>query len=290
MAERITDSRIDLSFVPIPDDPAGLSARFVLGGWIDDIAASDGYTFRAPDFPSDRIVGFGYPDEFITPLFIGDRPALSDTALKIGVGFIGLMRPGGYRFCEEPGVRQVLDWKIERTDASVRFIQEAAAGPVGYLLDKEIRLLGDRPGFTVSWGLTNRCVSRPIQTLWYWHPFVAPGGMGGRCFVKLPDTLVPAYDFVKPPVVDDRGRIRMPDDFSDLPIQLLEFVPADHGLVNRFEVGNVDHEKKLVVVGDFPLAFARLWYERRVFSVEPFYYLCVMPGQKRTWSITVIID
>jgi hypothetical protein len=289
MAERIANSRIALSVVSIPDDPAGLSARFVLGGWIDDIAASDGYTFRAPDFPSDRIVGFGYPDEFITPLFVGDKPALADTALKIGVGFIGLMRPGGYRFCEEPGVRQVLAWKIERTDTSVRFIQEAAAGPVGYLLDKEIRLLDDRPGFTVSWGLTNRCADRPIQTLWYWHPFVAPGGMGGRCYVKLPETLVPAYEFLRPLGTDDQGRVRMPDDFSDLPTQLLEFVPADHGLVNRFEVGNVDHEKKLVVVGDFPLAFLRIWYERRVFSVEPFYYLCVMPGQKRTWSITVII-
>lgn len=289
IVERIHDSRIALSFVSIPDDPAGVSVRFVLGGWVDDIAMPDGYTFRPRDFPSDRIVGFGYPDEFITPLFAGDRPALSDTALKIGVGFINLMRSGGYRFCEEPGVREILPWKIERTDRSVRFIQEAALGGVGYLLEKEIRLLGDRPGFTVSWGLTNRCVGRPIQTLWYWHPFVAPGGMGGRCYVKLPETLVPAYEFLGPLSADDQGRIRLPDDFSDLPTQLLEFVPADHGLVNRFEVGNVDHEKKLMAVGEFPLAFLRLWYEPRVFSVEPFYYLCVMPGQKRSWSITATI-
>jgi hypothetical protein len=289
MTESIADSRIAVSFVPIPEDPAGLSTRFVLGGWIDDIAASDGYTFSSPDFPDDRIVGFGYPDEFISPLFIGDRPAQADTALKIGVGFIGLVRPGGYRFCEEPGVRQVLPWETERTDTSIRFVQEAAAGSLGYLLEKEVRLAGDRPGFTLSWSLTNRCARRPIQTLWYWHPFVAPGGMGGRCYAELPDTLVPAYDFIRPPVVDDRGRVRLPDDFSELPTQLLEYTPADHGADNRFAVGSVDDKRKLAVAGDFPLAFVRLWYEPRVFSVEPFYYLCLMPGQRRSWSITVTI-
>jgi hypothetical protein len=289
MVERIRDSHIGLSLVPIPDDPADLSVRFVLGGWIDDIVASDGYTFRSPDFPRDRIVGFGYPDEFITPLFIGDRPALADTALKIGVGLIGLMRPGGYRFCEEPGVRRILPWEIERTDTSVSFTQEAAHGGVGYLLEKEIRLLADRPGFSISWELTNRCADRPIQTLWYWHPFVAPGGMGGRCYVKLPETLVPAYDFLGPLGADDKGRIRLPDDYSVFPTQLLEYAGADHGLSNSFEVGNVDHDRRLIVIGDFPLAFLRLWYERRVFSVEPFQYLFLTPGRKRSWSITVTI-
>ena len=225
MAERIADNHIALSFAPIPDAPAGLSVRFVLGGWIEDIAASDGYSFRPPDFPRDRRVGFGYPDEFINPLFAGDKPALADTALKIGVGVIGLIRPGGYRFCEEPGVREILPWNVEKTDTSVRFVQEAAAGEVGYLLTKEIRLAGDRPGFTVSWGLTNRSADRPIQTLWYWHPFVAPGAMGGRCYVRLPETFVPAYDFLKPLVTDDRGRIRLPDDFSDLPTPASRICP-----------------------------------------------------------------
>jgi hypothetical protein len=113
--------------------------------------------------------------------------------------------------------------------------------------------------------------------------------MGGRCYVKLPETLVPAYDFLKPLDVDDQGRIRLPDDFSELPTQLLEFVPADHGLSNTFEAGNVDHDRRLIVTGDFPLAFLRIWYERRVFSVEPFYYLFLAPGRKRSWSITVTI-
>lgn len=289
MAQRNCDGHIDLSFVGIPDDPSGLSTRFVLGGWIGDIVASDGYSFCPPDFPSDRIFGFGYPDEFITPLFIGDRPALAEAALKIGVGIINLMRPGGYRFCEEPGVREVLPWKTELAETRARFVQEAAAGTVGYVLEKEVRLMGDRAGFTVSWALTNRCLDRPIQTLWYWHPFVAPGAMGGHCFVRLPETLVPAYDFLGPLAADDRGRLRLPGEFCDLPTQLLEYVPADHGLCNRFEVGSVDHPKRLVFVGEFTLALTRIWYERRVYSVEPFQHLCVMPGQKKSWSIAVTI-
>jgi hypothetical protein len=289
MTQRIRDTHIVLSLVPIPDDPAGLSTRFVLGGWINDIVTSDGYTFCPREFPNDRIYGFGYPDEFITPLFIGDRPALADTALKIGVGFINLAKPGTYHFCDEPGVREVLPWKIQRTGGGLRFIQEAAVAGVGYTLKKEVRLMGDRPGFTISWVLMNCCADRPIQTLWYWHPFVAPGGMGARCFVKLPETLVPAYEFLKPLAADARGALRLPDDFTELPTQLLEFAPADNGLVNRFELGNADHDKRLAVVGDFPLGFLRIWYERRVFSVEPFYHLSLMPGETRSWSITATI-
>jgi len=287
--EEIRDGHIGLSLLPIPDDPAGLSVRFVLGGWAGDIATYGGYTFCSPDLPSDRVFGFGYPDEFITPLYIGKKPALADTALKIGVGFINLARPGGYRFCEEPGVREVLPWKVERTKAGIKLVQEAAADRIGYRLEKEIRLAGDRPGFTVSWGLTNRCIDRPIQTLWYWHPFVAPGGMGNRCFAKLPETLVPAYEFLAPLATDQQGRLRLPDDFSSLPTQLLEFTPADHGLVNRFEVGNVDHDRRLAAEGDFPLSFLRLWYDHRVFSVEPFLHLCLMPGEKKSWTIAVAV-
>ncbi len=287
--DRLSNDHITLSLVPTPERPEGLSVRFVLGGWIDDIVAGDGYSFASPDFPRDRVVGFGYPDEFINPLFIGDEPARADTALKIGVGLIHLARPGGYRFCEEPGVREVLPGTSDRGDDSYRWVQEAAVGGVGYLLEKEIRLLRDRPGLAISWALTNRCLDRPIQTLWYWHPFVAPGGMGSGCYVRLPETCVPAYDFVRPLSADGEGRLRMPDDFTGLPGQLLEFSPADHGLVNRFEMGNVDHDRRLVAQGDFPLAFVRLWYERRVFSVEPFYYLCLMPGERRAWSITVTI-
>lgn len=286
---RLNNDYIALSLVPIPDGPEGLSVRFVLGGWINDLTTGDGYTFASPDFPRDRIVGFGYPDEFISPLFVGDNPARAETALKIGVGLINLARPGGYRFCEEPGVCEVMSGQSEKADASYRWVQEAFMDGVGYRLEKAIELLDDRPGFAISWGLTNRCVERPIQTLWYWHPFVAPGGMGGRCYARLPETCVPAYDFVRPLRADDEGRLRMPDDFVELPSQLLEFAPADHGLVNRIEVGNVDHDRRLVVQGDFPLAFVRLWYERRVFSVEPFHYLCLMPGAKRSWSITVTI-
>jgi hypothetical protein len=289
MTQPLHNGHVDLSLVPIPDDPGGLSTRFVVGGWIGDVATSDGYTFSPRAFPSDRIYGFGYPDEFITPLYIGDRPAQADTALKIGVGIINLTRRGTYHFCDETGVREVVPWKVHETGTGMRFVQEATADGVGFVLEKEIRLMDDRPGFTVSWGLTNRCLDRPIQTLWYWHPFVAPGEMGGRCFVTLPETLVPAYDFLMPLAADDRGRLRLPDDFSSLPTQLLEFTPADHGRVNRFELGNVDHVKRLVVTGDFTLAFLRVWYERRVFSVEPFQQLCVMPGNKRTWSIAVAV-
>jgi len=274
----------------MPDGPAGLSVRFVLGGWIDGLTTSDGYSFSSPDFPRDPIVGFGYPDEFISPLFIDEAPARAHSALKIGVGIIDLERPGGYRFCEEPGVREVLPWKTEESAASIRWVQEAAAGGVGYLLGKQVTLCDDRPGLVLSWELTNRCRRQPIQTLWYWHPFVAPGGMGGRCYARLADSLVPAFDFMRPLSTDEAGRLRMPDDFSDFPTQLLEFAPADHGLANRFEVGNADHDRRLAVEGSFPLAFARLWYERRVFSVEPFYYLCLMPGQTASWSIRVTVE
>ncbi len=287
--ERLKNSHISLSFKPIPKGSRGISVRFVLGGWIDDMVAGDGYSFASPNFPRDRVVGFGYPDEFINPLFISDEPAQADTALKIGVGLIDLARPGGYRFCEEPGVREVLPWKTEAADCSCRWVQEAAAQGAGYRLEKTIRLLDDCPGFVMSWTLTNCCSDRPIQTLWYWHPFIAPGGMGARCYASLPETLVPAYDFVRPLHTDADGRLLMPDDLTGLASQLLEFAPADHGLVNGFEVGNVDHERRLVVRGDFPLAFVRLWYERRVFSVEPFQHLCLMPGQKRSWSITITI-
>lgn len=289
MTQSIRNDHVGLSFVPIPDGPAGLSTRFVLGGWIDDAVTPDGYAFSPAGFPRDPLLGFGYPDEFITPLYCGDRPALADTAIKIGVGIINLARPGAYRFCEEPGVREVLPWDTARTETGLRFVQEASAAGVGYVLEKEIRLMGDRPGFTLSWRLTNRCADLPIQTLWYWHPFVAPGGMDGRCFVELPETLVPAFDFLRPLTVDDTGRLRLPDDFSDLPTQLLEFTPADHGLANRFELGNVEHDRRLVATGDFPLAFLRIWYERRVYSVEPFLHLCVMPGNEKSWSIAVTI-
>ncbi len=68
------------------------------------------------------------------------------------------------------------------------------------------------------------------------------------------------------------------------------FAPAGHGRVNRFEAGNVDHEKERVAAGKFPLAFLRLRHGRRPFSVGPFYHVGLMPGRKMSRSITVTVE
>ncbi|MBN1883250.1 MAG: hypothetical protein JW885_13870 [Deltaproteobacteria bacterium] len=283
---RITHDLLDVGFLDIPTSTQGLSVRFVLGGWIDDFTDSAGHSFISREFPKNRVVGFGYPDEFITPMMIGDDPGKAIRAVKIGVGVINLVRPGGYRFCEEPGVVEIFPWEVEEEGERIRFVQDVKEGALGYLLEKEVSLLEGEAGFVVSHSLENRCDHRPIQTLWYCHPFVAPGGMGGDCYVGLPATLRPSYDFIQPLVVDDAGRHFLPNDFSQLSTQLLEFEPADMGLFNRFEVGNRTHDRRLVVEGDFPLAFLRIWYEPRVYSPEPFYRITLSPGETARWRLS----
>jgi len=282
---KIKNDELEVSFLDIPPHTRDLGVRFVLGGWIDDFTASDGYSFHAREFPRDRVVGYGYPDEFITPVMMGDDPGRSTTALKIGVGVIHLERPGNYRFCEEPGVVKVFPWEVKQEPERIRFMQEVQKKNLGYRLEKEVRLLEGEVGFIISYSLENQCSDRPIQTLWYYHPFVAPGGMGPDCFVGLPGTLRPAYDFIQPLKTDDAGRRFLPDDFSQLSTQLLEFDPADMGLVNHFEVGNRTHDRRLVVEGDFPLAFLRIWYESRVYSPEPFFRILLSPGETARWRL-----
>jgi len=287
---KISNDLLEVNFLDIPTVTEGLGVRFVLGGWIDDFTTSDGYSFIAKEFPKDRVVGFGYPDEFITPMMIGDDPGQAIMALKIGVGVINLHRPGSYRFCEEPGVMEIFPWEIHSEPGRIRFVQDVKEGSLGYRLEKEITLLEDEAGFIVSHVLENRCDRRPIQTLWYHHPFVAPGGMGKNCYVGLSGTLRPGYDFIQPLVTDDAGRYFLPGDFSQLPSQLLEFEPADMGLVNRLEVGSETHDRRLVIEGDFPLAFLRIWYEPRVYSPEPFFRISLSPGKEVQWRLVYRIE
>ena len=282
---RIGNDLLEVGFLEIPTSTEGLGVRFVLGGWIDDFTDSDGYSFISKEFPKDRVVGFGYPDEFIAPMMIGGDPGKATGALKIGVGVIDLLRPGGYRFCEEPGVREIFPWEIHEEPERIRFVQDVSEGDLGYLLEKEVSLLAGEAGFVVSYSLENRCDRRPVQTLWYCHPFVAPGGMGEDCYVGLPGTLRPGFDFIQPLRTDDTGRHYLPGDFSQLSTQLLEFEPADMGLVNRFEVGNRTHDRRLAVEGDFLLAFLRIWYEPRVYSPEPFYRIALSPGETARWRL-----
>ena len=290
-----------------------------MGGWIADFQDSDGYSFVSEDFPKDKVVGFGCPDEFINPIMLSNSPGdMKDAikvgvggsdefinpvivtenpgdateAIKIGVGRINLFRPGNYRFTEEPGLIEIFPWVIEEGRDSIQFTQEALKGGLGYRLIKEIRLHTDvdieverESGFTISYNLKNLSHERPIQTLWYYHPFVAPGGMGSNCFIDLPDTLRPTFDFVKPLTKDSEGRLRLPDDFTEIKTQLLEFTPADMGHLNRFVVGNVNHKKALIIEGDFPLAFLRVWYEPRTFSPEPFYHITLSAGDEISWSV-----
>lgn len=281
---KIKNDELEVSFLDIPSYTEGMGVRFVLGGWIDDFTTSDGYSFISREFPKDRVVGFGYPDEFIAPMMIGGDPGRASTALKIGVGTIHLERPGNYRFCEEPGVVEFFPWEVTEEKERIRFVQDVREGDLGYRLEKEISLLAGEAGFTISYSLENRCDRRPIQTPWYCHPFVAPGGMGPDCFVGLPETLRPAYDFIQP-LLTDSGRYFLPDDYSTLSTQLLEFDPADMGLVNRFEVGNRTHDRSLMVEGDFPLAFLRIWYEPRVYSPEPFFRITLSPGETARWRL-----
>lgn len=258
----------------------------MLGGWIGDFQDATGYSFISEEFPKDRVVGFGFPDEFISPIIPADNPGEADRSVKIGVGRINLPRPGSYRFTEEPGVIEIFPWEIEEKKDAVIFTQEFSENEVGYRLEKTIRPhSGDKTGLTISLNLENLSRRRPIQTLWYYHPFVAPGGMGADCYIDLPETLRPAFDFIKPLETDDAGRLRLPDDYSEMPTQLLEFTPADMGYINRFILGNANHKKALLVEGDFPLAFLRVWYEPRTFSPEPFFYISLPAGDKISWSV-----
>lgn len=282
----LQNDALKIDFLPIPDSTEGLGVRFVLGGWISNFITKDGYSFISEKFPKDRVVGFGFPDEFITPMMIGDDPGSSMTGIKIGVGIIKLFRPGNYRFTEEPGVVEVFPWEVRDGSDFISWSQEVDDGGIGYRLKKEVRFLPDEVGFKISLSLLNVSLSRPIQTLWYYHPFVAPGGMGSDCYLEIPDAMRPAYDFIKVLDNDGDGRLRLPGDFSDIPTQLLEFSPADMGLDNRFFIGNVNHDLVLEISGDFPLAFLRLWYEPRVFSPEPFYYIRLMPKEEIFWSVT----
>jgi hypothetical protein len=231
-------------------------------------------------------VGFGFPDEFINPIIPAGDPGRASTAVKIGVGRIDLPRPGSYRFTEEPGLVEIFPWNIEKKKDAVRFTQEFFENEVGYRLEKRIAPhSGKKAGLTISFKLENLSRERPIQTPWYYHPFVAPGGMGADCYVDLPETLVPAFDFIRPLVKDDAGRLRLPDDYTEITTQLLEFAPADMGYTNKYIVGNARHEKALVIEGDFPLAFLRIWYEPRTFSPEPFYNITLPAGGQISWSI-----
>ena len=81
------------------------------------------------------------------------------------------------------------------------------------------------------------------------------------------------------------GRLRLPDDYTEIKTQLLEFTPADMGRLNRFVAGNVNHKKILIIEGDFPLAFLRVWYEPRTFSPEPFYQITLAAGDEISWSV-----
>ncbi|MBN1574613.1 MAG: hypothetical protein JW984_15555 [Deltaproteobacteria bacterium] len=257
-----------------------------MGGWIADFHDKTGYSFISDDFPKDRVVGFGFPDEFISPIIPLDDPGKADKGVKIGVGRINLLRLGSYRFTEEPGLIEIFPWNIEKKKDAVKFIQEFIENEIGYRLEKRIELhSGREAGFTISFELKNLSRKRTIQTLWYYHPFVAPGGMGADCYIVLPETLRPAFDFIKPLTEDDSGRLRLPDDFSEIKTQLMEFTPADMGHLNRFSVGNVNHRAALLIEGDFPLAFLRIWYEPRTYSPEPFYYITLPAGDKISWSI-----
>ena len=280
------NGRLKIEFLQIPESTEGLGVRFVLGGWISDFVTGDGYSFISKEFPKDRVVGFGFPDEFISPMMIGDDPGSSRRGIKIGVGVINLFRPGSYRFTEEPGVVEIFPWEVVEGSGFISWTQEVIEGGIGYGLKKEVRLLSDEAGFRITLSLQNLSKKRPIQTLWYYHPFVAPGGMGASCYLDIPDTMRPAYDFIKALDKDGEGRLRLPSEFSEIPTQLLEFTPADMGLENKISTWNVNHDLKLEISGDFPLAFLRLWYEPRVFSPEQFYHICLMPKEEIFWSVT----
>lgn len=252
-----------------------LGTRFAWGGLIWDVRDPAGRRLvSGPEGDHPAPAPFnarGLPESFRHTTRSG-RPLTwqGDHALAVGIGI--LVRDGAAVAVAEPCV-----WDIQTDRASYRARTGQALGELAYVLVRSVRIEGGR--LVSASTLTNAGAAR-LSLQWFAHPFFPLEA--GRLEGTLPTgTALPE----NPGFALDEGLLHFRRPFVgelDNQFVLLEWAVGtnfaaslSHPSVGRVRVG-----------GDFVPDECPVWANRHTFSIEPYLYLDLAPGESRSWSLT----
>ncbi|HVY74950.1 MAG TPA: hypothetical protein VG890_08985 [Puia sp.] len=209
--------------------------------------------------------------------------------IKIGVGLLETDKAAPYAPFKYYKVVNGGDWKVEKTENSVRFTQ-TLTGDSGYayIYSKEVKLLKGKPVMLLEHSLKNTG-SRTIETEVFNHNFFVldKRAAGPGLFLKFPFLLH---------AEEARGLGQIADLRGDSLVMLR--APAGHESVYAIMHGYSDSKKDFHIIlkndssgaavqidGDRPLSKLVCWGSATILCPEPYIHIKVNPGETFRWAI-----
>ena len=210
---------------------------------------------------------------------------------KIGVGVLRKTTDKPYQFWTASQVVQMLPWKVDAKETSIRFEQIL---PVengwGYSYVRQITLLDDAPGFEIRQTLRNTGTNH-IRIEYYAHNFVIIDGrkIGPAYRITYPFDLSLAGQAMPGPS-QIKGRTitfsaDMGDDHCNLPLKGFRS-PADNNVL----LENLESHASIRIMGDRTPSRAALYAGANAACPEMFVELNIPPGKQETMVTTYLLE
>ncbi len=259
-----------------------LGYRFVRAGWIGALypAGTDESIFRE-DTLFKQYATFGFTQEFLPALQLGETSDEISEQLQIGVGIVEHSSKAR-RF--DVKLRKMFPWKYSQfryDNEHVLLAHQTSEDCAGYSyhLTVKIRIPDNIPIIILEQTLKNQG-QRQIDVLANAHPFF-----------NISDKLQ-NYWYLMPKTQNEHNF--MPPENSVLP--KLAFAPTNNNHIllksqipqgyDWVAAGNFTEDKyQVIIASDKPLAQTEFWRERtRCFAVEPYVMLNIKPGESQSWT------
>lgn len=239
----------------------------------------------------DDILGTAEEFGMESPLGFAEAKA-GETFIKIGIGHLRKGRDADYGFWKKYDIVKPAEWKVMKTDASIRFEQALTDGRGwSYQYTKTVEVLEDEPGFVIRRMLKNTG-TRAIETDHYGHNFVSIDGqkIGPAYRLSVPFSIATK----QPPQFHGVGRIQGNQ------ILLSDAVAPDKALWAAIEGfrGEADHAAlventrtgaAVSIQGDLPVSRFAVYIAATAACPEPFVAINLQPGQEMRWSTRYIL-
>jgi len=256
------------------EDRARLGTRYCWGGYIWQIHDSlHGALLSGPEYPAepeDVFNGQGIPEVLRSNVLLSGVPLTIDPGE--GGLIIGIGRVDGEREITRP-----CRWSIEQSKPSIAFGTTDESRGWGYELTRHLELKGRR---LVSRTTINNTGSRTLPVHWFAHPFFPLTDGTLVCQLHFPATLPenPGYT-----LEDGFIRFRKPFlTFEENVFAMLEIEP------DRAFDATVSHPalEAIRITGDFSPSDVPIWANGNTFSIEPYIFRSLEPGEETDWSLT----
>ncbi len=281
-----------------PDATSGLhrGSRFDASGIVTELSTPTAEFFgpwrdaappHSPHSPADPESVQGLAEEFDIdgPAGFAATPP-GGAFIKIGVG--KLIRPDDkpYFFNRPYAPAEIPPWRVHLRPSAVAFRQSLADPARGYVYDKTVELLPDRPALRIRRTLRN-AGSLPLETVHYGHNFLttnrqppSPGwvlSFGSPPQLATPDGLRDAAQFRD-------GTLSMLRGLAAGETVFLKFIPSPTNPLTQIVRLAFADASAIEITHDHPPAFIHVYINARVFCPELFTRIKLQPGESFSWQ------